>query len=87
MESMTTTSRDEDGFVIAAKLCQSLEMLLYCERCRKVMKLLVKFLKIVKFFQKMVSLDMKAFISKKTNCVCLNVLQETCLFVKRMKEV
>ena len=34
------------------------------------MKLLVKFLKIVKKFQKMVSLDMKAFFSKKTNCVC-----------------
>lgn len=53
----------------------------------KVMKLLVKFLKIVKNFQKMVSLDMKAFFSKKTNCVCLNVLLEICLFVKHMKEV
>ena len=38
-------------------------------------------------FQKMVSLDMKAFFSKKTNCVCLNVLLEIFLFVKHMKEV
>ena len=51
------------------------------------MKLLVNVFKIVKSFQKLVSLDMKPFFSKKTNCVCLTVLQETFLLVTHVKEV